>query len=96
MSENGARKHGGNGGIVTVVRAALEQFIELTGLEPAAVSGVRREQDGWSVLVDLVELERIPSTTSVMATYRIDVDTSGDLMGYERLRRFVRGAVDPV
>jgi hypothetical protein len=55
---------------------------------------VRREKDGWSVLVDVVELERVPTTTSVMATYRVDVDTAGDLCGYERLRRFSRGSVD--
>jgi hypothetical protein len=46
------------------------------------------------VLVDVVELERIPSTTSVMATYRVDVDGGGALTGYERLRRFTRGSVD--
>jgi hypothetical protein len=37
----------------------------------------------------------VPSTTSVMATYRVDLDGSGELTGYERLRRFSRGAVDP-
>ena len=74
--------------------AALEQFAGLTRLEPVSVTGVRREEDGWSVLVDVVELERIPSTTSVMATYRVDVDGMGDLCGYERLRRFNRGSVD--
>ena len=95
MSENGARQHGGNGGIVRAVRGALEQFAELTQLEPVGATGVRREEHGWSVLVDVVELERVPSTTSVMATYRVDLDRSGALAGYERLRRFSRGAVDP-
>jgi hypothetical protein len=76
-----------------VVRAALEQFSELTGY-PASASGVRMEEAGWSVLVDVVEVERIPSTTSVMATYRVDLDGDGDLTGYERLRRYTRGAVD--
>jgi hypothetical protein len=56
---------------------------------------VRREEDGWSVLVDVVEVERVPTTTSVMATYRVDIDGSGSLTGYERLRRFSRGSVDP-
>lgn len=46
------------------------------------------------MLVDVVELERIPSTTSVVATYRIDLEDNGDLVGYERLRRFYRGTVD--
>ena len=83
-----------NGGIVSAVRGALEQFAGLTQLEPVGATGVRREEHGWSVLVDVVELERVPSTTSVMATYRVDIDGSGELTGYERLRRFTRGSVD--
>ena len=93
MTENG-RSRGGNGGLAGAVTAALEQFAVLTRMEPVAATGVRREQDGWSVLVDVVELERIPATTSVMATYRIDLDGAGQLCGYERLRRFSRGSVD--
>ncbi len=95
MTENGAHKHGGNGGIISAVQGALEQFAGLTQLEPVGATGVRREEHGWSVLVDVVELERVPSTTSVMATYRVDIDSSGELTGFERLRRFTRGSVDP-
>ena len=94
MSENGDHPHGGNGGVVSAVRGALEQFAGLTRLEPVGAIGVRREEHGWSVLVDVVEVERVPSTTSVMATYRVDIDGSGELTGYERLRRFTRGSVD--
>ena len=94
MSENGDRQHGGNGGLVSAVRGALEQFAGLTQMEPVGATGVRREEHGWSVLVDVVEVERVPSTTSVMATYRVDIDGSGELTGYERLRRFSRGSVD--
>ena len=94
VTENGSRR-GGNGGIAGAVRSALEQFRVLTHLEPIGTTGVRREEDGWSVLVDVVELERVPVTTSVIATYRVDVDDSGQLCGFERLRRFVRGSVDP-
>jgi hypothetical protein len=95
VSENGDRQQAGGGGIVNAVHDALEQFTGLTQLEPVATTGVRREEDGWSVLVDVVELERIPSTTSVMATYRVDLDGTGVLTGFQRLRRFTRGSVDP-
>jgi hypothetical protein len=81
--------------LVNAVRGALEQFAGLTQLQPVGATGVRREEQGWSVLVDVVEVERVPSTTSVMATYRVDIDGSGSLTGYERLRRFSRGSVDP-
>ena len=74
--------------------SALSQFETLVGQAPDRVSGVRRTEGGWSILVDVVELERIPATTSVLATYRVDADGAGNLLGYERLRRFVRGTTD--
>nr|WP_083828676.1 gas vesicle protein GvpO [Parafrankia sp. EUN1f] len=81
-------------GLATVASRCLEEFGTLVGQAPERVTGARRTDSGWSFLVDLIELERIPSTTSVIATYRLDVDDTGCLMGYERLRRFVRGATD--
>jgi hypothetical protein len=38
------------------------------------------------VLSDVVELERIPASTGVMATYRVDLDGSRELKSYERRR----------
>lgn len=77
------------------IRAAVAQFRTLTGREPDGVTGVRKIADGgWSVLVDVVELERIPASTSVLATYRVDVGSDGVLQGYERLRRYTRGTTD--
>jgi hypothetical protein len=83
-------------GMSAAVRAAMQQFTELTGRQSESVTGVRSlDSDGWSVLVDVVELERIPSSTDVLATYRVDLDTQGSITGYERLRRYTRGATDP-
>ncbi|HWM00229.1 MAG TPA: gas vesicle protein [Nocardioidaceae bacterium] len=78
------------------VHAAMQQFAELTGRTPDSVTGARSLEngDGWSVLVDVVELERIPASTSVLATYRVDLDGEGSITGYERLRRYTRGATD--
>lgn len=87
----------GADGLGTAVRAAMQQFGELTGRTPESVTGARSLEDGhgWSVLVDVVELERIPSSTSVLATYRVDLDQGGSITAYERLRRYTRGATDP-
>ena len=79
----------------SAIRAAVAEFRALTGREPDGVTGVRKIADGgWSVLVDVVELERIPATTTVMATYRVDVDPAGELLACERLRRYTRGTTD--
>lgn len=77
-----------------MVRNAVSQFIELSGSEPERVCGVRSSDNGWSVLVDVLDLERVPSTTSVMSTFRIDIGNDGQLTGYERLRRFTRATTD--
>ncbi len=71
---------------------AAEQLLDLTGKDPEGVTGLERTEDGWTVLVDVVELRRVPNTTDVLATYEVEVDTSGDLEGYRRVRRFVRGS----
>jgi hypothetical protein len=54
----------------------------------------RGEENGWRVCVDVVEVRRIPDTTSLMATYEVDLGEDGDVLGYRRLRRYRRGAAD--
>ena len=75
-----------------VAERAAEQLLDLTGRDPEGVTGLERTEDGWRVLVDVVELRRVPDTTDVLATYEVEVDPSGDLQGYRRVRRFVRGS----
>lgn len=81
-------------GIGGLVQAGVRQFVALSGATPERVSGVRSSEEGWSVLVDVVELERVPSTTSVMCTYRLDLDADALLTGFERVRRFTRASTD--
>lgn len=76
----------------SVVQGAVSQFSQISGLAPEQVSGVRTTDDGWSVLVEVVDVERVPPTTSVLSTYRIDVDGAARLTGYERLRRYTRSS----
>ena len=88
----GATRH--NGALLGVASQAIEQFTKLSGRVPESVTGARPESEGWSLLVDVVELERTPPPMTVLATYRVDVDREGNLVAYERLRRFTRNATD--
>ena len=74
-------------------RLAKEQLAEITGLEAASVSGLSRTDDGWRVVVELVELERVPPTTNVMGRYEVELDRDGELVGYEQVERYHRGQV---
>jgi hypothetical protein len=74
-----------------VAQAAVQQLIELVGKQPEGVTGLQRTEDGWTVQVEVLEVRRVPDTTDVLSSYEVDMDSDGDLMGYRRLRRYVRG-----
>ncbi|MER0478443.1 gas vesicle protein [Streptomyces sp. Edi2] len=76
------------------MRYAAEQLEELLGRAPESVSSVKPTEDGWQADVEVLELERVPATTSVMATYRVVLDKEGELVAYERTRRYTRGQID--
>jgi Gas vesicle synthesis protein GvpO len=73
--------------------AALETVEDLTGYRPEAVTGLEWDGEQWQVTVDVLELERIPNTTDVLATYVVQLDGNGALRGYRRTGRFARGQV---
>ncbi|MBO0655766.1 gas vesicle protein [Streptomyces triculaminicus] len=74
-----------------VLRAAHEQFAELTGLRPEGISRFERTEEGWELEAEVVEIARVPETMSVMALYEVTLDTDGLLTGYRRVRRYERG-----
>lgn len=73
---------------------AMAELRSLTGKEAEGVIGLERTDEGWTVTVEALELRRVPNTTDVLATYAVDLDRSGDMVGYRRVRRYVRGAPD--
>ena len=77
-----------------LTRSALETVKELTEYTPEAVSGLQWDGETWLVTVDVCELERVPSTTDLLATYVVQLDDRGGLLGYKRSRRFLRGQAE--
>ncbi|MFI1167525.1 gas vesicle protein [Streptomyces sp. NPDC020801] len=76
-------------------RRAAEALTELVAHRLEGVSAVcRGEDDGWIVNVDVLELARIPDTTSLLATYEVELDSVGELLMYRRIARYRRGAQD--
>lgn len=80
--------------IAQALRLASGQLAELLQCEPDSVSSVKATGQGWKADVEVVEVERVPETTSVMGTYHVELDGQGNLLGYERTRRYARGQID--
>lgn len=73
---------------------AREHLMDLLGREPEAVSGLSLGPNGWKVRLEAVEMPRVPSSTDVMATYEVELDDEGELIGYHRVSRYFRNQTD--
>ena len=95
---NGSGQRNGSAGTtggrrLSGIRAAAmaQQQLEMMIQRPCeGVSGLSRHGDGWMITLEVVELERVPPTTDILATYRVELDDQGELMGYERVSRYYR------
>ena len=87
MSEDGKAK-------ITARELALEAKAtvkDMTGFDPETVSGLQWDGETWLISVEVCELQRVPNTTDVMASYVVQLDDGGGLLGYKRERRYSRG-----
>jgi hypothetical protein len=90
--EGGSRGGGGQRGLkpMQVARLAAQQLRMLTGRDVEGAAGLERADDGWRVLLEVVEVARVPRATDVIGVYEVTVDADGDLVSYDRIRRYVR------
>ncbi len=84
--ENGTRTKR----LADVIATARRELELLMGRSVESVSSVRRSEEGWTLCMEVVELQRVPDSTSVLATYETEVDGQGSVLGYERTRRYHR------
>jgi len=66
------------------VTLAKEQLHSILNLEVANVIAVSKRDDGWNVMIDLIERRAVPDTMDIMGTYEVILDDDGDMVKYER------------
>ena len=95
---NGRRRNGSGPGDLSgreVIARVRRDLPELLGRPIESVLGLERDgDDGWSVTVQVVELQRIPHSTDVLGAYAVKVDREGELVGWTRRRRYHRNQAD--
>jgi hypothetical protein len=77
-----------------IVESARQQLSDLRGAEAESVSSIRRTSDGWHVGLEVVEVHRIPESTDVLATYEVTLDGDGNLLTFQRTRRYYRSEAE--
>jgi Gas vesicle synthesis protein GvpO len=91
--ENGA--HGASPGDASqIVKQARAQLKDLLGIEAESISGLQRSNGSWHVMLEAVELHRIPDSQDVLSSYEVVLDDDGGIVSMERTRRYRRAQVE--
>jgi hypothetical protein len=83
-------KRSNKGGSRDIARQAVEQMENLVDRRIEAVTGIEKDDSEWTVTLEVLELERVPSTTDVLGSYEVTLDEDGELTGLQRTRRYPR------
>lgn len=75
---------------IKIAEIAKEQLSQLTGLKPDTVAALKKAQDGWHVIVVMLEMKYVPDTGDMLAAYEMLLDNEGQLISYERTSRYRR------
>jgi Gas vesicle synthesis protein GvpO len=83
-------------GGVQLAHRAMNTLAELVGCPAEGITGIRRNDDGWVVEVEVLEVERVPETSDVLASYEVEIDQDGEIVEFRRLRRYLRTQTEGV
>jgi hypothetical protein len=75
-------------------RRARDEFGELTQTPVERVSAVQRTDSGWLVVVEGLELRRIPDSMDVLGVYEVELSGRGQVVGWRRVGRHHRSQVE--
>lgn len=74
------------------VNLVREYIAEMTDADTARMtSATPTDEGGWVIEVETVEDRRIPSSADILALYEVEIDADGEMLAYQRTRRYMRG-----
>lgn len=65
---------------------AKEQLQSILNLEVSSVIGASKREDGWQVMIELIERKAVPDTQDLLGVYEVLVNDKGSMINYERKR----------
>lgn len=81
-------------GVSTVLATARASFEAMSGRKVDSVSAVGSENGSWRLGFEVVELERVPDSTSLMGSYDVLAGDDGNVVEFTRIRRYYRNRAD--
>jgi hypothetical protein len=70
------------------------QMAAITGLQFDTVSQFDQIDEGWTLMIDMLEHRSIPRTQDMLASFEVTLNKSGQVARWRRTGRFKRGQQD--
>ncbi|MEA1964110.1 MAG: gas vesicle protein GvpO [Candidatus Aerophobetes bacterium] len=67
-----------------VAEVAQKELAKLIKLEPSGIKGVSRDEEGWHVMVEMIEKKSIPDAMDLLALYEVTLNDEGNVLKFER------------
>lgn len=80
--------------LIEIRNRVREVAADLIGRDLDGISAIRREEDNWIVVVNLVERHSVPDTQDIIGRYEVHLDADGEITGYHQLSRYRRSYTD--
>ena len=74
-----------------ILETAKSELATLTAMKPVSVVQAYKDDRGWHVHVEMLEMSRIPPATDVLGEYEVLLAGDGTMLRFQRKRTRLRG-----
>lgn len=72
-------------GMAQIVNNARSELNVLTGLDVSSTIEVAKEEEGWRVVLEVIEKHSIPEGMDILAAYETRLDGEGNMLDFRRI-----------
>ena len=77
--------------LASLVEDTKRQMTSITGLQYDTISQFDPAEDGWTLVIDMLEHRSIPRTQDLLCSFEVALDHAGHVTRWRRTGRFTRG-----
>jgi transcription initiation factor IIE alpha subunit len=70
--------------IGVIIEQTRRELNKLTGLDLSTTKGVKKEDNGWTITIEMIEKHSIPDQMDILALYEVSIDEDGNILSFDR------------
>ncbi len=75
-------------------KRTLPHITELLGKKPESISSIEKNNEGWSIVCNVLEKKSIPETYDLLKVFEFMADKEGRIIRFKQLRKIRRGDLE--